>query len=69
MGEILYIRDPELPRPSALDNVVTLWYDGDDGFLHRRNGRFHHRRNPALIARVLSAIEMRHLHNDEVRYD
>ena len=65
MGEILrYWRGPAIPP--RMTNVVTLWHEDGDGWIHRNQGRFYHRRNPAHISRILNAIEMRHLREDEV---
>lgn len=45
---------------------VSLWYEGDDGFYHRRHGRFHHRRNPAHIDRCRRLIEQRNAASENV---
>ena len=33
--------------------MVHIWYEDDGGWIHRNNGRFYLRRNPAHITRVL----------------
>ena len=40
-------------------SMVALWYEGADGFLHRRDGRYYHRRNPRHIERCRNLIAQR----------
>jgi hypothetical protein len=56
------------PQPLPyIGPVATNWYEDDDGFHHRRNGRFHHRRNLPHIARCINMIRQRNAQNEEVR--
>lgn len=66
--QTITFRDGPAPMPHMAE-VVTLWYDGDDGFVHRRNGRFHHRRNLPHIERCCNLIRQRNAANEEVRVD
>jgi hypothetical protein len=50
--------------------VCTIWYyEDDDGFQHRRNGRFHHRRDPRHIDHCVNMIKQRNARDEEVRVD
>ena len=67
MPDISFMDRPTIPwRPVE---VVTLWYGDDDGFMHRRNGRFHHRHNLPHIARCVNLIRQRNAQGEEVRVD
>lgn len=68
MRTIAFRDGPAVPMPRVRE-VATIWYEQDDGFLHRRNGRFHHRRNPAHIARCINLIRQRNAASEEVRVD
>lgn len=58
-----------IPIRSRPADVVTIWSEGDDGFIHRRNGRFYHRRNPRHIEHCINMIRQRNAVGEEVRVD